>query len=128
MDPIANMISSINNAYKIGTPSILIPFSKLKADILNKLKQVKYIKDVKIVDQSKRKYIKIVLAYKDGKSTISHLKRISKPSLRRYVNCKQIPVILSGIGEVIISTSEGILTGKEAKTKHLGGELICEVY
>lgn len=128
MDPIGNMLSSINNARKVGTKSIEVPYSNLKLDILKKLKQEKYISNYKEITDQKKKYLKIDLFYENGANKISHLKRISKPSLRRYVNHKQIPTVLTGIGEVIISTSQGVLTGKEAKNKHLGGELICEVY
>ncbi len=128
MDPIANMLASINNAQKISKDTVSVPYSRLKSNILKKLKQEQYIKDFKTVNSKDQKVIKIDLLYVNGKYKISHLKRISKPSLRRYVNHKQIPHVLSGIGEVIISTSQGILTGREAKNKRLGGELICEVY
>ena len=128
MDPISNMLSSINNTQKNKKQSLTVPFSNLKLEILEKLKQEKYIKDYSKKEIEKKQYIKIDLLYVNGENKITHLKRISKPSLRRYVNHRQIPRILNGIGEVIISTSQGILTGKEAKKKNLGGELICEVY
>lgn len=128
MDPISNMLTSINNTQKNKKQSLVVPFSNLKLEILGKLKQEKYIKDYSKKEIEKKNYIKIDLLYVNGENKITHLQRISKPSLRRYVNHRQIPRILNGIGEVIISTSQGILTGREAKRKNLGGELICEVY
>lgn len=128
MDPIANMISSINNAQSNKKQYLVIPFSNLKLRILGKLKQKQYILDCQELKNKKHKLIKIILSYINSKKRISHLKRLSKPSLRRYVNHKQIPRVLGGIGDTIISTPKGVLTGKEARKKNLGGELICEVY
>ena len=128
MDPIANMITSINNSIKLDKKNLIIPYSKQKIKILSKLMQYQYISSIKESNKDNKKTIIINLNYNDGKSAIEHLKRLSKPSLRRYVNSKQIPVILGGVGDVLISTSQGIYMGKEAKKKNIGGELICEVY
>jgi len=128
MDPIADMLVSIMNAQKIQKQYTIVPFSNLKLKILEKLRQEKYILAHSQEKNKKQKMLKITLSYIDEKSRISHLKIISKPSLRKYVNHRQIPKILNGIGETIISTPQGVLTGKEARKKNLGGELICEVY
>lgn len=128
MDPISDMLASINNTQKNKKQFLTVPFSNVKLKIVAKLKQEQYIKDYKTEEHNGQRFLKIYLLYINGENRISHLKRISKPSLRRYVNHRQIPRILNGIGEIIISTPQGILTGNEARKKNLGGELICEVY
>lgn len=128
MDPISDMLASINNTQKNKKQFLTVPFSNVKLKIVAKLKQEQYIKDYKTEEHNGQRFLNIYLLYINGENRISHLKRISKPSLRRYVNHRQIPRILNGIGEIIISTPQGILTGNEARKKNLGGELICEVY
>lgn len=126
MDPIANMFSSIKNALATNKKSLVVPFSKTKLEILKQLKKSDFILDCS--QMKNKRQIKIKLNYKDGNSTINHLKRVSKPSLRIYTGYKEIPVVLNGFGDVIISTPKGLITGKEAKKQKVGGEIICEVY
>ena len=123
-DPVSDMLTRIRNAYATGKSSVFLQPSKIKKAVLTILKDSGYIKDFK----NDGKTITVYLRYGDGKPAISGIERISKPSRRVYVKKEQIPVIFSGQGIVIISTSEGVLTGEKAKDKKLGGELIAKVY
>lgn len=129
MDPIANMISAINNAILVKKDTLLVPHSVVKEQILSVLKENGFINDY-IVNSLKnnKKNIKIFLKYNNNQSSINHLKRISKPGLRIYRESRKIPRVLGGIGDVIVSTPKGIISGRVAKKQHVGGEIICEVY
>lgn len=129
MDPIANMISAINNAILVKKDTLCVPHSIVKEQILNVLKETDFIADY-IVNNLKnnKKNIKIFLKYNNNQSSINHLKRVSKPGLRIYCESKKIPRVLGGIGDVIVSTPKGIVSGRVAKKQHVGGEIICEVY
>ena len=129
MDPIANMISSIKNTISTKKEYLLVSFSNIKLKILETLKQNGYIDNYKIVESSyNKKNIKIILKYQNNKNKISHIKRISRPSLRVYISYKQIPLVLDGLGDVIISTPKGVMSGKQARKQKAGGEIICEVF
>ncbi|NMD01379.1 MAG: 30S ribosomal protein S8 [Bacteroidales bacterium] len=104
MDPIANMISGINNGILVQKESIIVPHSKIKEEILKVLKNANYIDNFQIVTSKSKKSIKIFLAYNNKENNITVLKRISTPGLRTYVGYKKIPRILGGIGDVILST------------------------
>ncbi len=123
-DPVSDMLTRIRNAYATEKNSVFLHSSKLKEAVLAILKDNGYIKDFK----NDGKTITVYLKYDDGKPAISGIERISKPSRRVYVKKERIPVIFSGQGIVIISTSKGVLTGEKAKDKNLGGELIAKVY
>lgn len=123
-DPIADMFTRIRNALLIGASEVAVPKSLFKQNILNILKNQGFIKDFII----KKNNLIISLKYINKKPAISHLKKISKPGLRLYSNWRNIPRPLSGMATIIISTPKGVITGKEARKKNLGGELICEVY
>ncbi|OGJ52327.1 30S ribosomal protein S8 [Candidatus Peregrinibacteria bacterium RIFOXYB2_FULL_32_7] len=120
-DPIADFLTRIRNAQNAGKASTFAPNSRIKIAIAEVLKNNKYISDYKVQDK------KIEISF--NKENIKlNLKRVSKPGQRIYVNNKNIPKVLSGMGIALLSTSEGIMTGKEAKKKNLGGELLCTVY
>lgn len=123
-DPIADMFTRIRNALLINASDVLVPKSLYKQSILNILKNNGFIEDFNI----KKNNFVINLKYLDKKPAIIHLKKISKPGLRLYASWKNIPRPLSGLGTIIISTPKGVMTGKEARKKNLGGELICEIY
>lgn len=134
-DPIADMFTRIRNASAVKKTEVLLPMSKLKLAIAKILQEEKWIKDVEVIEgglKTKRSgfdQLKIVLKYnKNGKPQISSIKRISKPGVKYYVSKDNIPTVLNNLGMVIISTSSGIMTGKEARKKGLGGELIGEIY
>jgi small subunit ribosomal protein S8 len=122
-DPIADMLTRLRNASAAKHSSVVIPFSKLKAEIADTLKKSGYIDNVEISGKEARKDIIVTL----GKNQI-FLKRISSPGQRIYKNSKEIHPIKSGYGSTIITTSQGIMTDKEARSKKLGGEVICEIY
>lgn len=135
-DPIADMLTRIRNASLIGKKEVLVPMSKLKHSIAKILVETHWLDKVEVVDKPGIKNrgqvfneLKLTLRYKDnGRPVITSIKRISKPSLRVYVNSKELPRVLNNMGIAIISTSQGIMTNKEAGKKHLGGEVICEIY
>ena len=127
-DPIADMLSRIRNAIIAGHKTVSIPSSQFKSELARILKEQGYISDVKMSEDSGRKVININLAYtSDKQSVIKEIKRISKPSRRIYVDKTEIPRIKGGLGICVLSTSKGIMTGSEARTQGVGGELICSI-
>ena len=128
-DPIADMLSRIRNANNARHKSVDIPCSKIKKEIAKILLDEGYIKGYDVVEDDKQGIIKIDLKYsQDGEKVISGLKRISKPGLRVYVKCEDVPKVLGGLGIAIISTSKGIITDKKARQDKVGGEVICYVW
>jgi small subunit ribosomal protein S8 len=127
-DPIADMITRIRNANRVKKEKLEIPSSKIKLEIARILKEEGYILDYYYKEDNKQGVIIIVLKYSGKQRTITNLKRISKPGLRVYVNKSDIPEVLGGLGISILSTSKGIMTGKEAKKKHFGGEVLCYIW
>ncbi len=125
-DPIADMLSRIRNAVAVGMSEVNVPHSKMKESIANILKSSRYIQSVKTVDASVGKTLVISLSTNESK--ITEIVRISKPGRRQYSNASEIPVVKSGRGIVIISTSQGVMSGDQAKKAGIGGELICRVY
>jgi len=135
-DPIADMLTRIRNASMTGKRDVVLPMSKIKHEIAKILKKEGWILDVEVVKSNILKNktaafdeLKIVLKYKNsGRSSISSIKRISKPGLRIYADKTNLPKVLNNLGMAIISTSSGLMTNKEARKKGLGGEIICEIY
>jgi small subunit ribosomal protein S8 len=126
-DPIADMLTRIRNAGKALLPAVELPHSRMKESVAKILKSEGYVGDVAVEGNAMKK-IKIRLKYQGKKSVIEGLKRVSKPGLRRYVGSTEIPRVLGGMGVSIVSTSEGVMTGAQAKKKNLGGELLCYVW
>jgi small subunit ribosomal protein S8 len=126
-DPIADMLTRIRNAGKALLPAVELPHSRMKESVAKILKSEGYVSDV-AVEGDVMKKLKIRLKYQGKKSVIEGLKRVSRPGLRRYVGSTEIPRVLSGMGVSIVSTSEGVMTGTQAKKKNLGGELLCQVW
>lgn len=128
-DPIADMLSRIRNANNARHKSVDVPCSNIKKEIASILLDEGYIKGYDVVEDDKQGMIKIDLKYsQDGERVISGLKRISKPGLRVYVKCDDVPKVLGGLGIAIISTSKGIITDKMARQEKVGGEVICYVW
>ena len=128
-DPIADMLSRIRNANNARHKSVDVPCSNIKKEIAKILLDEGYIKGYDVVEDDKQGMIKIDLKYsQDGERVISGLKRISKPGLRVYVKCGDVPKVLGGLGIAIISTSKGIITDKMARQEKVGGEVICYVW
>ena len=128
VDPIADMLNRISNAQMAGKPEVPIPFSNLKFSIAQILEQNKFIGKVEKKGRKNNKFIDIVLKYEDKMPAISGLKRISRPGQRIYFASGEIKSVRGGYGIAIISTSKGLMTGREVRKQKLGGELICEVW
>lgn len=126
-DPISDMLTRIRNANGALLPSIEMPHSKMKESIAGILKKEGYIADFSVEGSTKRN-LKLRLKYQGKKSVIEGLKRISSPGLRRYVGATEIPRVRGGLGVAVISTSEGLMTGNQARKKNLGGELLCYIW
>jgi small subunit ribosomal protein S8 len=126
-DPISNMLTSIRNAGQARLPHVTVPHSRMKESIARLLQREGYVADI-VVEGKPFKSIKIKLKYTGRKSVIEGLRRVSSPGLRRYVGAQEVPRVLGGMGVSVLSTSEGILTGAQARQKNLGGELLCEVW
>jgi len=129
-DPISDMLTRIRNGGIARLTSVDIPYSKFKAEIAEILDKEGYIKSYEIhKDEGAGGIIRVYLKYgKNRKCSISGLKRISKPGLRVYVRKDEIPKALGGFGTVILSTSKGVLTDKDAKKQQVGGEVICFIW
>lgn len=128
-DVIADMLTRIRNASSVGHPEVEVPCSNMKKAIAQTLQNEGYIKGFEIIDDGKQGIIKIYLKYGPNKEkVITGIKRISKPGLRIYANKNEIPQVMGGMGTVILSTSKGIMTDKEARKAQVGGEVICYVW
>ena len=127
-DPIADMLTCIRNAAMAGHRRVDVPKSKMKVAIARVLEQEKYIKSFKTIEDENQGAIRMYLRYNDEqKPIIRSLARVSKPGRRVYVRTDEVPRVLNGLGTAIISTSQGILTGKEAVKRGLGGELVATI-
>ena len=126
-DPIADCITRIRNGLMRGKDFVFIPYSKLKHELVNVLVAEGYLKASNKTDDSKP-MIKVELKYHNELPVIKELKRISKPSLRKYSGASDIDSVKGGLGSFIISTNQGLMTDKEAKSKNVGGEILCEVF
>jgi small subunit ribosomal protein S8 len=135
-DPIADMLTRIRNAFAVKKETVVLPMSKVKHSIAKILEKGGWINKVEVISMPSRKneknsfdYLKLDLKYdSNGASVINSLKRISKPGLRIYVPSDKMPRVLNNFGIAIISTSNGLLTNKEARKQKIGGEVICEIY
>ena len=128
-DPIADMLTRIRNAQIAKHDSVTMPASNMKKSIAKLLQEEGYIKSYEFIDDGLQGSIKINLKYLDKKQpVIVGLKRISKPGLRVYAACEDLPKVLGGLGIAIISTSKGVMTDKEARKENLGGEVLCYVW
>ena len=127
-DPIADMLTRIRNAIQAKHDSVVVPSNKEKLEIARILKEEGFITDF-VVDGDLKKNIIITLKYgKNNEKVISGLKRISKPGLRVYAKADELPRVLNGLGIAIISTSKSMITDKEAKQQHIGGEVVAYIW
>ena len=128
-DPIADMLTRIRNANQMKHLTVLVPASKIKLEILNVIKNEGYIEDVEFVEDGKQGEIKVTLKYTDKKErVIKGIRRISKPGLRVYAKSTEMPKVLNGLGVAVVSTSNGVMTDREARQKNLGGEVIAYIW
>jgi len=127
-DPIADMLTRIRNAIMAGHESVLVPSSKEKLAIVKILKEEGFIDRYEVLKGKPQPMIRIHLKYTDDRPAILGLERMSKPSLRVYVERREVPRVYGGLGIAILSTSKGIMTGQEAWRQRLGGEILCYVW
>ncbi len=129
-DPISDMLTRIRNAIAVNKQQINLPHSKIKEAVATMLKDSKFIEGVQIADAATGvgKTLTLTLSSDSTNAKITEIVRLSKPGRRYYVNATEIPVVKRGRGLVIISTSQGLMTGDDAKKAKVGGELICRVY
>lgn len=131
-DPIADMLTRIRNGLAVGKTEVVLPFSKMKLAIAEILEKNNYIKKVEKIEKGSQgnsfDELKITLKYLGKEPAISSLTRISKPGHRVFASKDKLPTVLNSLGIAIISTSQGVVTNKEARKRGLGGEVICEIY
>lgn len=128
-DPIANMLTSVRNAQAARKTFVRVPYSRLKKDVAEVLREAGYIGPVSEATEDARKFLEVTLLYDAaGQPRIRGLQRVSKPGRRWYVRRREIPRVLSGLGVAVLSTPQGLLTDAEARKRGLGGEVICTVW
>ncbi|KRL04055.1 30S ribosomal protein S8 [Liquorilactobacillus oeni] len=128
-DPIADFLTRVRNANVVRHESFEVPASKIKHDIAEILKNEGFVRDVEYIDDDKQGIIRVFLKFnKNNERVITGIKRISKPGLRSYVKADSVPKVLNGLGIAILSTSEGVMTDKEARAKKIGGEVLAYVW
>ncbi len=128
-DPIADFLTRIRNANIVRHESLEVPASTIKLEIAKILQREGFVREVEFIEDDKQGIIRVFLKYgKNDERVITNLKRISKPGLRVYVKADEVPKVLNGLGIAIISTSEGILTDKEARERNTGGEVLAYVW
>ena len=129
MDGISNFCTCIRNAILAGKEKLDVPSSNIRKNIAKKLEQYGYIRGFRVVDDGKQGVMRVYLKYDEKQSSaIQSIQRVSRPSCRRYIKASQIQDVRSGYGLTIISTNQGVLSGREARKKRLGGEVLCEVW
>lgn len=127
-DPIADMLIRIKNGYLAHKDTVIVPYSRIKKELANVLVKENYVKNVKVDESPVKRSITISLSYDKKTPKLTDIERVSKPGVRMYTSKKMIPVVFGGMGLVILSTPGGVMSGKEAKKKGLGGEIICKVW
>ena len=127
-DPIADMLTRIRNANQMRYKEVEVPSSKMKIEIARILKSEGFIVDYKVKKNNIQDILVLSLKYVDKERVITGLKRISKPGLRVYVKAEEVPSVLNGLGIAIISTSQGVMTDKEARKNSLGGEVLAYIW
>ena len=126
-DPISDFLTRFKNAARAGNEEFSAPYSKIKADIANILKEEGYIWNYEVVT-GKSPELKVKPKFVDGRAVLTDLKRVSRPGRRHYVGAGEIPRVMSGLGISILSTSKGVMSGGNAKRHNLGGELLANVW
>ncbi len=129
-DPLADLLTRVRNANKAKHEKVDVPASNLKGNVVRILKDEGYIKNYKLIKDGKQGILRVYLKFEGEtkKQVISGLRTLSKPGRRRYVRADGIPSVLRGLGLIILSTSKGVMTDKEARKQKVGGELLCSVW
>jgi len=128
-DPISDLLTRIRNGLHAKRDKVDVPASRLKREICGVLQHEGYIGGFTEIEDGKQGMIRITLRYKeDGNPVIQGIQRASRPSLRRYVGSKDIPMVRSGLGVAVMTTPNGVMSGKQAREQHVGGEVLCRVW
>jgi small subunit ribosomal protein S8 len=129
-DPVSDFLTRIRNALLVKKEKVSIPFSKLKLNLAELFRNEGFINDVKVVNENDAalKSLVLDLRYVNGKPAISGMRKISKPGLRKYSKAKYAPRVFSGLGISVLTTSNGLLTDRAARTQKVGGEILCQVW
>jgi small subunit ribosomal protein S8 len=127
-DPVADMLTRIRNACAAGHRRVDMPVSKLKVEIARLLRDNHYVQDYKVLDDGRFGVLRLYLRYHGEQPVIREMRRVSTPGLRRYVKVREIPRVRNGLGMAILSTPRGLMTDRDARTAHLGGELLAMVW
>jgi small subunit ribosomal protein S8 len=128
VDPIADLLTRIRNASRANHRRVDVPASRLKRSIAQILLDQKYIANFTMLEDKRQGILRINLKYRDGKSVISGLRRISKPGIRSYKGAGELPRVFGGLGISIVSTSKGVMTGAQAKAQNVGGEVLAYIW
>src|SRR6059036_1307959 len=128
IDPVADMLTRVRNACQAGHRRVDMPVSKLKVEIARLLRDNHYIQDFKALDDGRHGLLRLYLKYHNDAPVIRELVRVSAPGLRRYVKAREIPRVKNGLGMAILSTPQGVMSDREARTAHVGGELLAVVW
>jgi small subunit ribosomal protein S8 len=127
-DPIADMLTSVRNAQRVGMEMVSVPHSALKVEIVRVLKKEGYVADY-AVEGGVKKVLRVYLRYNSNhEPVIRGLRRASSPGLRAYAGAGRLPRVLGGMGTAVMSTSQGVMTGREARSRKVGGEVLCTVW
>lgn len=126
-DPVSDMLTRIRNAQRAGRLDVTMPASKLKLAVANVLEQEGYVASVAVEGEAPKTTLRIELKYFDNEPVIEHIERVSRPGLRRYAAARDLPRVHGGLGIAIISTSQGVMTDRQAREQGRGGEILCIV-
>lgn len=128
-DPVADMLTRIRNALQMHKGAVAIPSSKLKIGIAQVLKDEGYINGFEVIEDNKQNVLRVDLKYgKRGEDVVHKIQRFSKPGCRKYRSVEELPKVLNGLGMVIVSTSQGVLSDRACREKRVGGEVLCSIY
>ncbi|RLA20884.1 MAG: 30S ribosomal protein S8 [Gammaproteobacteria bacterium] len=126
-DPIADMLTRIRNGQMAQKQSVSMPSSTLKKAVAVVLKEEGYVEDFEVVDEAGKPQLTVTLKYYQGKPVIENIQRVSRPGLRIYKSCDELPAVMGGLGTAIVSTSKGLMTDRSARSNGVGGEVLCVV-
>ena len=127
-DPISDMLTRIRNACRAGHRRVDIPVSRFKTEIARLLRDNHYIQDYKVLDDGRHGLLRVYLRYYEDKPVIHEVRRVSRPGLRRYVAARKIPRVKNGLGMAIMSTPKGVMSDRDARQAHVGGEVVAVLW
>jgi small subunit ribosomal protein S8 len=126
-DPLADFLTQVRNAVRAHKGEVIAPYSRLKSDVAHIFKNEGYVDEVELVSEGPKRYLKVRLKGRLHGRAITAIRRISRPGRRHYVNSREIPRVLGGLGTAVLSTSRGVLSDREARKQNVGGEVLCYI-